>query len=471
MRSIGKQLRDESGQVLVLTVLSMMVMMGFMAFAIDLGTLFRARRNMQIAADAAAMAGAAQLFYGGTNAQMQNAAYAAAKANGVDNTVAANTVTVTGPSVTLASGATCASCVEVQVATPNATFFMNAITGNHSMNVAAMAVAGAPGNSNNCVWLMDPSMGGKKGGELDMQGKGTFSATGCSIYLNSNSSSAVSITGGASSLTAKSVNIVGADSGAVGAFGSTPVNINVASQTPDIPLNLSGNPACTSSSSATEIYPSGSAPSKPKSTQVSDSSVSGSAANNVVCFTSSSGVTIDSGAVLSGALGSGVLYVFENGVSLSGATQFGCYGTLSPCTANSPGPNGFDPSQTYGATLDIDGGSFGQGNASLSIYAPTSGTYNSIALMQPSSNTTDNKCPAAKASPCLLIQRGNSGSVFDGIIYAPQEYVELQDQAGAVYATGLIAKGLYNKTSNVYINNYSQYNPTTTPFKLITLVE
>ena len=457
-------LKEEQGQVLVMTVLSMMVLMGFMAFAIDLGTLFRARRNMQIAADAAAIAAAAEQFYGGTTAQVKSAAYAAAKANGVDNSVITNTVTVTGPGVTLATGATCASCIEVQLATPNPTFLMNLFTGNHTATVAAMAVGGAPGNSNNCVWLMDPSMGGKKGGELDMQGKGSFTANGCSIYLNSNSASAVSITGGASSLTAKSVNIVGPDSSAIGAFGSTPVNINVASQTPDIPTNLAGIPSsgCTKTWSVTTItHGSGAG---------SDSALSGSAANNVVCFTNA--VSLNSGVVLSGASGSGVLYVFENGVSLSGAAQFGCYGTQSPCTANAPESNGqFLASKTYGATLDIAGGSFGQGNSALTIYAPTSGTYNSLALMQPSSNTTDNKCPAAKASPCLLIQRGNSGSVFDGIIYAPGEYVELQDQAGAVYATGLIAKGLYNKTSNVVINSYSQYNPNTTPFKLITLVQ
>lgn len=466
-------IREDKGQVLVLTVLGMTVLMGFLALAIDMGTLFRAKRNMQIAADAAAMAAATQLYYGGTNAQIQSAAYAAATANGVDHTATGNTVTVTGPGVTLASGTTCATCVEVQLATPNPTFFMTLFTGSHTANVAAMAVAGAPGDSNNCVWLMDPSMGGKKGGELDMQGKGSLTATGCTIYLNSNSASAVSVTGNPS-VTAKSINIVGPDTGAVGAFGTTPVNINVAPQTPDIPQDLSGIPSggCSTTSTATEIYPAGSPPKKPSSSQVSDSSVGGSSAKPVICFTNKSGVTVDAGVTLPGASGSGVQYVFEYGVSLNGAAQFGCYGTLSPCTANQPGSDGkFDPTQTYGATLDIAGGGFSQGNSALTIYAPTSGSYNSIALMQPMSNTTDNKCPAAKAGPCLLVQRGNSGSVFDGIIFAPGEYVELQDQAGAVYATGLIAKGLYNKTSNLIINNYSQYNPTTTPFTLVTLVE
>ena len=40
-----------------------MLLMAFLALAIDVGTLFRARRNMQIAADAAAVAGALDYKY------------------------------------------------------------------------------------------------------------------------------------------------------------------------------------------------------------------------------------------------------------------------------------------------------------------------------------------------------------------------------------------------------------------------
>ena len=53
-----KFLRNENGQTLVLTALCMTAMLGFMALALDVGLLFRARRNMQTAADSAAIAGA-----------------------------------------------------------------------------------------------------------------------------------------------------------------------------------------------------------------------------------------------------------------------------------------------------------------------------------------------------------------------------------------------------------------------------
>ena len=58
-----KSIRGESGQVLVLTVLCMAVLLGFMSLAIDVGLLFRAKRNVQIAADAAAIAGALDYKY------------------------------------------------------------------------------------------------------------------------------------------------------------------------------------------------------------------------------------------------------------------------------------------------------------------------------------------------------------------------------------------------------------------------
>ena len=44
----------ENGQVIVLVLMSMGLLLGVLALAIDVGVLFRAKRNVQIAADAAA---------------------------------------------------------------------------------------------------------------------------------------------------------------------------------------------------------------------------------------------------------------------------------------------------------------------------------------------------------------------------------------------------------------------------------
>ncbi len=66
-----KIFRNEDGQTLVLTALCMTAMLGFMALAIDVGLLFRAKRNMQITADAVAVAAALDFYYG--NATNTNA--------------------------------------------------------------------------------------------------------------------------------------------------------------------------------------------------------------------------------------------------------------------------------------------------------------------------------------------------------------------------------------------------------------
>ena len=60
-----KVIRDERGQVLVTTMCCMGILLGALGLAVDVGVLFHARRNMQTAADAAAMAGATELYYNG----------------------------------------------------------------------------------------------------------------------------------------------------------------------------------------------------------------------------------------------------------------------------------------------------------------------------------------------------------------------------------------------------------------------
>jgi Flp pilus assembly protein TadG len=53
-----KRMRDESGQALIMVALCLTCIMGFVGFATDVGVLLHAKRNLQIAADAAALAGA-----------------------------------------------------------------------------------------------------------------------------------------------------------------------------------------------------------------------------------------------------------------------------------------------------------------------------------------------------------------------------------------------------------------------------
>jgi hypothetical protein len=73
----------ENGQVIVLVLLSMGLLLGVLALAIDVGVLFRAKRNVQIAADAAAFAGALDYYYNGSDATAESRGALAAEANGM----------------------------------------------------------------------------------------------------------------------------------------------------------------------------------------------------------------------------------------------------------------------------------------------------------------------------------------------------------------------------------------------------
>jgi hypothetical protein len=151
--------------------------------------------------------------------------------------------------------------------------------------------------------------------------------------------------------------------------------------------------------------------------------------------------------VSAATLGAGT-YVFEAGVTLNGTV-----------TVNS-------------GTLDIEQGTFSQGNATLSITAPTSGAYNGIALMQPASNTTAGTCKDGLGEPCLQIQFGSGSGTIDGIIYAPTSQVYQQDHGGSTVASGVIAYQIYLKASDMGITeSYSEAHPGTTPLFKVALVE
>ena len=53
--------RHFPGQILVLATITMVILLGFTALAVDMGYLYSTRRRMQTAAEAAAVAGATAL--------------------------------------------------------------------------------------------------------------------------------------------------------------------------------------------------------------------------------------------------------------------------------------------------------------------------------------------------------------------------------------------------------------------------
>ena len=78
-------LRDESGQTLIFVAVSMTVILGFLAMAADVGTLLHDKRDLQIAADSAAIAGAVEEKVSSVTGDIQASGQTASTQNGFTN--------------------------------------------------------------------------------------------------------------------------------------------------------------------------------------------------------------------------------------------------------------------------------------------------------------------------------------------------------------------------------------------------
>lgn len=93
--------RSRRGQVLVITTLGLVAVIGCVALAVDVGTLWTQRREMQAAADAAAVAGDLEIYSGNASdsdtAPITTAAQTDSAKNGFTNGANGATVTVNAP--------------------------------------------------------------------------------------------------------------------------------------------------------------------------------------------------------------------------------------------------------------------------------------------------------------------------------------------------------------------------------------
>jgi len=197
-------LSDEHGQTLVLTALCLGAMLGFVALATDVGVMFHSRRNMQIAADSAAVAGALDYLYNGSVTTAKTAAQSASTSNNFTNGTNGAVVTVNIPALS-GPNAGVAGFVEVIVGQPINTGFMRYF-GTNSVAVSARAVAAAPTAGTACIWLKPVP---PKVTALDLQGSYNLQLPGCGIYVDSSNGNAISITGNGGTLNAKYLDVLG----------------------------------------------------------------------------------------------------------------------------------------------------------------------------------------------------------------------------------------------------------------------
>lgn len=423
----------ENGQMLVLTALCMTVLMGFLALAIDVGLLLHAKRNVQIAADAAAIAGALQEKYGGIphpncghgDSGVHCAAQNAVVGNGIP---AANLVTVNAaPTSGYHTGP---GYVETIVSAPNPTYFLSAFRGTRTpLLVTARAVAGmAP--STTCIYVLDPT----DPDALDVQGP--ITAHDCGIQVNS-ASQAASCDEGAG-LSVPFVHITGGQNTGGGCDAITTTKVVTGVVPAGDPLSnltttlTAGSPSllCSLLNTVTGLL---NAVTQLPSTLLNINGLDVS----VTCF---SGKNVLLSGLTLGLPGGNQLFVFENGLQVSGNV-------------------------TINGTLDIEQGTFSQ-SGQLTINAPTDpgNPFNGIAVYEPGTNTTP--CSNKNKTPCLRITLGGAGT--NGIIYAPTSTVVIQGAGGV---GGIVAYDLDVTGPLSLTRNYNLANPTTSPLNKVELVE
>ena len=145
-------------------------LLSVLALATDVGVLFRDKVNLQKVADAAAIAGAAEIYSGNYKA----AAKASAKQNGV--------IDGTNGTVTVVLGtAYHPNAVKVYVSQQVQTNFMQLFR-QGTISIGATSVAGITNGGDACIYALDKKPFKDQG--LYMNGTGTVNAPTCAIYDN-----------------------------------------------------------------------------------------------------------------------------------------------------------------------------------------------------------------------------------------------------------------------------------------------
>jgi Flp pilus assembly protein TadG len=410
--------RDERGQTIILVALSLPILLGFIGFATDVGLLFMDKRQIQTAADSAAIAGALNLTYG----DYVTAARAASTANGFDYTKTGVTVTVSDPPTWASSnyvGKT--GYVEATVSKSESTIFLS-LFGQPSVTVTARAVATNQGPGKGCVYTL-----GSSGLGMHIQGSAAITATDCGMYDNSNGSPAISQTGNGPNLYADfgSIGVVGS-AGNVGNYSPTPIT-GIAPV--NDPLSYFPNYSCSGSScgcAGTTTLP-----------------CTGFPYSSPVTCKSASGSTLSPGCY-NGLSGS---YTLSTGTYLiNGDISGGITGT--------------------GVTLILTSGSIEpKGNTTINLSAPLasgdpSGTnpFDGILIYQVRSDATGTD------------MKGNSDFNAQGVIYMPTASFEMEGNTGGTIYADFVVSSL-DIQGNPTIHDYQALSGVQNPLTSISLVE
>lgn len=372
---------DERGQTIMLVALSLPIILGFVGMATDVGSLFMDKRQMQTAADAGALAGAAALNLASGN--ITTAARAATAANGY--THGSNGVTVNvnnGPTWPTSEYHLVPNYIEVTVVKAEPTIFL-ALFGHSNVTVAARAVATNQAPGNGCINLTETNPNVPA---LAVQGNASVDAPDCDMNINDTNSNAISTTGKAYSVTTSTIGVTATSiSAGVGGFTPTPVTGVIPVADPLAAMQYpytcgAGGCQCPSSSTLCATNPVTSMPATCATTSIGHGTTNLSPG----CY---NGLSIGSNANVVLAAGT---YFFNGDVSVA------ANGSLSGT----------------GVTLIFTSGAFSMGGTpTMDIVAPlttsTSDPFPGILYYQVPADTT------------AMSLGGNSSSTIEGVFYAP----------------------------------------------------
>ncbi len=405
-----------SGQTFVLVSIALVVLIGVAALAVDVGDLWTTRRLMQSAADAGAVAGADEITLGGSSSAITAAAKDATSHNGFTDGAArpgtSNTVTVAVHNPpTSGPFAANVNAVEVDVSQTQSTYFMR-VLGFRTVPVSTAAVAVTLG-SGSCVYGLDRSASPA----VNVGGSASLNSA-CGLYVNSDSSGALTVSGGGT-ITATLVGVVGGTN--INGGGSTPPATGIAHF--GDPLAYIAAPSSASSSALAAACPNGS---------FHTQSLSGTVSPGIFC----GGIKVNAGATVNLQPG---LYIIDGGglTVVGGGTVTGTGVTFYFTGVNDNNGN----AKSY-AGVNI------ASNSTVTLTSPCDSSAGGIAGMLFFQDRSETSGTGSSIN-------GSSSSSFSGGIYFPTTALSYNGSSGANNFTLIVADTLtFTGNTNVG-NNYS----------------
>lgn len=381
-------------------MLSMLVLLGFLGLAVDVGYLELVKTRMQTAADAAALGGVQDLRMNGTG-NIAIAAKADSALNGFTHGVDTVNITVNHPPLT-GNYMTDQSAIEVTISQSVSTFFMQSM-GFSAVTINARAVA-RQGSGTTCIYVLNPTINKA----FSKTGSSNF-ASPCGIFVNSSDAAAMNQTGsGTTNTTPGGTEIVGS------------FNLTGSGSIIPTPVSNATRP------SIIDPFATRTLPTLPATCDYTN-------------FSSGSTVTLSPGVYCGGiSLTGSSLRTFLPGLYIMNGGGFNMAGS-----GNGTG-SGITIYLTGDASHAYKGVSI-NGSGTYTLSAPTSGTYEALLIAG----------DRTKVSSLGSSITGSAALNIDGVIYLPRENLTYTGSSSVTNYQVLVADTLtINGSTHIY-NNYS----------------